>query len=104
MKITRKYLHKVIKEEIENLSELDPQGGKTQGPKQKSDVERISKVLDKLPQLQRLFKMINTQDELSQILDVLIKGVAEAKTINAAMLTKILRAKASEAGGLTGEK
>ena len=48
--------------------------------------------------------MINTQDELSQILDVLIKGVTEAKTINAAMLTKILRAKAADAGGLAGEK
>lgn len=101
MKITKKMLQQVIKEEIENLvGEQEVE----QGPKQKGDVERISKVLDKLPQLQRLFKMINTQDELSQILDVLIKGVTEAKTINAAMLTKILRAKASEAGGLTGEK
>lgn len=99
MKITKEYLKKVIKEEVDNLSELAPQGGK-----QKGDVERISKVLDKLPQLQRLFKTINTQDELSQILDVLIKGVTEAKNINAAMLTKILRAKAAAADGLAGEK
>ena len=101
MKITKKMLQQVIKEEIENLvGEQEVE----QGPKQKGDVQRISKVLDKLPQLQRLFGMINTQDELSQILDILIKGVSEAKTINAAMLKKELLKKAREAGGLAGEK
>jgi hypothetical protein len=126
MKLTKEYLTKVIKEEINKTVEeaagdtaaLEMSGGKegfdytpggkqrtdSKKPEQKGDVEKISKVMEKLPQLQRLFGMINTEDELSQVLDNLISGVSGAKTINAAMLTKILRAKASEAGGLSGEK
>ena len=101
MKLTKSYLKKVIKEELENLSEFGEQ--EEEQPKQKGDVQRISKVMEKLPQLQRLFSMINTQDELTQVLDNLIKGVSGSPTITGSLLKKVLLSKAKEAGGLSGE-
>ena len=106
MKLTKEYLTKVIKEELENLSEFGEQEGGQEDapqPKQKGDVEKISKVIEKLPQLQRLFGMINTEAELSQVLDNLISGVSGAKIISGQLLKKVLRQKADAAGDLAGK-
>jgi hypothetical protein len=82
MKLTKSYLKKVIKEELKNLSEEGEEQGAAPQPKLKGDVEKISKVMEKLPQLQRLFGLINTEDELSQVLDNLISGVAGAEIMH----------------------
>jgi hypothetical protein len=98
MKLTKSYLRKVIKEELKGLSEQE--AGQ---PKVKADVKKISQVMEKLPQLQRLFGMINSEDELSQVLDNLISGVSGAKIVSAQLLKKVLLKKAADAGGLAGE-
>tara|TARA_R110000744_G_scaffold100730_1_gene194351 strand:- start:8781 stop:9092 length:312 start_codon:yes stop_codon:yes gene_type:complete len=103
MKLTKSYLKKVIKEELKNLSEEGEEQGAAPQPKLKGDVEKISKVMEKLPQLQRLFGLINTEDELSQVLDNLISGVAGAKIISPQLLKKVLMRKAASASDLKGE-
>jgi len=115
MKITKSSLQKIILEEMTaELNEFSPGappkfGGTSQPPeavpqpKQKGDVEKISKVIERLPQLKRLFGMINTEAELSQVLDNLISGVSGAKIISAQLLKKVLRAKADAAGDLAAK-
>ena len=103
MKLTKSYLREVIKEELKNLSEQGEEQKAAPQPKLKGDVEKISKVMEKLPQLQRLFGMINSEDELSQVLDNLISGVAGAKIISGQLLKKVLLKKAATAGDLAAK-
>tara|TARA_Y100001937_G_C6906940_1_gene235846 strand:+ start:154 stop:417 length:264 start_codon:yes stop_codon:yes gene_type:complete len=69
MKITKEYLQKVIKEEVDNLLQEEE--------KVTSDVATAKKKLDTLPQLRRLLAKVDRRVEALEMLDVFLSMMSD---------------------------
>ena len=69
MKITKEYLKKVIKEEVDNLLQEEE--------KVTSDVATAKKKLDTLPQLRRLLAKVDRRVEALEMLDVFLSMMSD---------------------------
>ena len=69
MKITKEYLQKVIKEEVDNLLQEEE--------KVTSDVATAKKKLDTLPQLRRLLSKVDRRVEALEMLDVFLSMMSD---------------------------
>ena len=69
MKITKEYLQKVIKEEVDNLLQEEE--------KVTSDVATAKKKLDTLPQLRRLLSKVDRRVEALEMLDIFLNMMSD---------------------------
>jgi hypothetical protein len=84
MKISGQLLKMIIQEEVKKLVLKEVEG------KVKSDVEKVSKSVEKSMGFEQKIANINTRDELVQFLEFIFSKI-DSKKINSAMATAALK-------------
>ena len=84
MKISGQLLKMIIQEEVKKLILKEAQG------EVKSDVEKVSKSVEKSMGFEQKIANINTRDELVQFLEFIFSKI-DSKKINSAMATSALK-------------
>jgi hypothetical protein len=84
MKISGQLLKMIIQEEVKKLVLKEAEG------KVKSDVEKVSKTVEKSMGFEQKIANINTRDELVQFLEFIFSKL-DSKKINSAMATAALK-------------
>ncbi len=84
MKISGQLLKMIIQEEVKKLILKEAQGDV------KSDVEKVSKSVEKSMGFEQKIANINTRDELVQFLEFIFSKI-DSKKINSAMATAALK-------------
>lgn len=84
MKISGQLLKMIIQEEVKKLTLKEAEG------KVKSDVEKVSKTVEKSMGFEQKIANINTRDELVQFLEFIFSKI-DSKKINSAMATAALK-------------
>lgn len=84
MKISGQLLKMIIQEEVKKLILKEAEG------KVKSDVQKVSKSVEKSMGFEQKIANINTRDELVQFLEFIFSKV-DSKKINSAMATSALK-------------
>ena len=84
MKISGQLLKMIIQEEVKKLVLKESEG------KVKSDVEKVSKTVEKSMGFEQKIANINTRDELVQFLEFIFSKL-DSKKINSAMATAALK-------------
>ena len=84
MKISGQLLKMIIQEEVKKLVLKEAEG------KVKSDVEKVSKSVEKSMGFEQKIANINTRDELVQFLEFIFSKL-DSKKINSAMATAALK-------------
>ena len=84
MKISGQLLKMIIQEEVKKLVLKEAEG------KVKSDVEKVSKTVEKSMGFEQKIANINTRDELVQFLEFIFSKI-DSKKINSAMATAALK-------------
>ena len=84
MKISGQLLKMIIQEEVKKIVLKEAEG------KVKSDVEKVSKTVEKSMGFEQKIANINTRDELVQFLEFIFSKL-DSKKINSAMATAALK-------------